>query len=216
MNEQPSVVIGRLTSARRGLTWDLTDADALWLGRAIVGESTRDAQAVASTMLRRLAFVSDQRGRAQWPSLTALLVGSETSPGYSQPVAVQWRERGEPARIARRARIRSLTWAEIPPHVRETVLAMLTGQRAFNVPGAVHFAVPSLVQTFLANNPGSVRVPYAGGNYFVATAASRSYPEPRVTPTAEGLALVQGRASTPLLPPLALGALAALTLLVLL
>lgn len=191
-----------------GLAWDLTDEDALWMARSIVGESVRDASAVASTMLRRLAYVSDRQGRRVWGSLTELLIGTDSTRGYSQPVSIYWRERGTAAQQARRASIRSLGWEEIPASVRATVTRLFTGA-PLAVPGAIHFADTRLSAEFIQENPGS-SVVWRGANVFIAMAGSRAYRDPARTPTPAGLALANGqRVPSLVLFPIVLSALAA-------
>jgi hypothetical protein len=193
-------VLGVLRSVG-GLEWDLTEDDALWLARAIVGESIADAAAVASTMLRRLAYVSDRQNPPArlWPSLAFLLRGDEERRGYSQPVSVYWSTRGSASAQARRARISSMSWDEIPPSVRDVVLGMLTGRMPLVVPGAVHFAAPAEAARFLENTPGSARVG-GGRNWFLSMPGSRRY-EPQIIgggpPLAQPRAAPGGRRGAP-------------------
>lgn len=165
-----------------GLDLELTPNDALWMARAIMGEGPRDADLVTATMLRRWAFVRDQRA-ASWPSLTAMVVGTESNPrGYSQPVSVYWRTRGPEARQRRRARIRSLTWEQCDEDVRRTVLEMFTGARELVAPGAVHFADGAVTGRRLREEPGRWFVVARRRNTFLAVPGSRSYADPAFTP----------------------------------
>lgn len=198
--------IGTLTT-QEGRTLELTDHDALWLSRAIVGESARDAWEVASCMLRRWAFVTDRSSRPPWPTLTDLVVGrfahesfagelqdrtgTVDVSGYSQPVSVQWRDRGDELSIRRRTVLRAKRWDEIPAAVRDAVLQLFNGA-PLRVPGAVEFADGATSAAFMARNPGSRRVGAGTANTFISTPASRSYGDPTI---------VGSGASPPLPPP---------------
>lgn len=172
-------ILGTLVSDG-GLRLALTRDDATWMARACVGESVRDAAEVTSTLLRRWAFVNDQRtGRGEstvWPTLTDLIRA------YSQPVNPRWAERGTAARQARRARISSMAWSDVPATVRTTVLELLGGRRRLALPGAVHFADRRVSASFLARYPAATRVRASTDNVFIALPASRSYPEPVILP----------------------------------
>lgn len=192
--------IGRLTTPG-GLSLELTSDDALWLARAAVGEGRRDAADIVSTMLRRWSVVSDANRRPMWPSLTALVVGTEENPrGYSQPVSVYWRTRGDTSAQARRLRIRSLGWDEIPDDVRSAVLAVLVGQRGLSMPSAIHFADARVSSARLREGP-NWRLVGRGSNWFLSTAASRRAADPVVSPLASLPALEAGARVPFSLPP---------------
>ena len=208
----------------------LTSTDALWMARAVSGEGggEADAQAITSTMLRRLALLWDS-GNRHFHSLADLVVGRFQGPtpydgdsgvvalrGYSQPVAVQWRsERG--AHAAHRREIRTLSWDAIEPWRRQAVLRLMTGRAAFTAPAAVHFAAPSLVESRLRENSDWQGVSVPGAvNAFASTGASRGAGEPHVigadqAPTLveevrDALARVGGQARHSPAPALLIGA----------
>ncbi len=187
--------LGRLEGARVRLV--LTTDDALWCARMVVGEAGEDAAAsdeaaaLVSTMLRRYAVINDARlarGASElWGSLAVLLTGTESTRGYSQPVSVYWSTRGDDARLARRARIRSLEWSAVPLSIRQTVLDVLSGTRPLIAAPAVHFAAAAVVRAQLGAD--AVRVPVRGAsNWFTSGAESRKAPEPVVRPLGSPLA----------------------------
>ena len=177
-----------------GARLPLTSEDALWLARACVGEGggEADTHAVASTMLRRWVMLRETSTSSPFGSLTDLVVGRYAGPdphegqgrevalrGYSQPVAVQWRARGE--HTERRRRVRTLSWAEIEPQRRAAVLRILTGREALSAWPAVHFAARGLVERRLPEHPGWRVVDVPGArNVFVSTSRSRLYRDPVV------------------------------------
>lgn len=179
-----------------GLQLDLTDHDALWLARAVMGEGVSDVRDIVSTMLRRWSWVSDQSGRPVWATLTELVVGryeseavagevlgesgSVAKRGYSQPVSVQWRNRGTDADKARRLRHRTRVWSQIPNAVRSAVYRTLSGELPLTSPGAVHFADSRVSAARLRSNP-IWRVVHRGRNWFLSVGASRRH-EPTITP----------------------------------
>ncbi|MCA9607149.1 MAG: SGNH/GDSL hydrolase family protein [Myxococcales bacterium] len=192
--ERLAAPIGRLgwIWTGRGQRLPLSSVDAVWLARAVVGEGgpSADAYAVASTMVRRWAFLHDADPSLPFRSLTDLVVGRFAGPepyegegrevevrGYSQPVAVQWRNGAH----ERRRQIRELPWDSIEPWRREAVLRILTGNAPLTAPAAVHFAAPDVVARELARNEGWQRVPVPGArNAFVSTRVSRAAREPVV------------------------------------
>lgn len=181
-----------LTSGGQRL--DVTSEDALWLGRACVGEGggEADAYAVTSTMLRRWALLRDASASSPFRTLTDLVVGrfAGANPyegegrevelrGYSQPVAVQWR--GSGARADRRRRMRTMAWGEIETWRRTAVLRVLTGRTALAAWPAVHFAARSLVERRLGEHPDWRIVDVPGArNVYVSVGRSRRSRDPLV------------------------------------
>ena len=97
--------------------------------------------------------------------------------GYSQPVAVQWRDPS----VERRRRVRELPWESIEPWRRTAVLRVLTGRAPLLAPAAVHSAAPEVVAERLERRDGWRRMPVEGArNAFVSTVASRRHGEPIV------------------------------------
>jgi hypothetical protein len=193
-----SIALDRIGHARteRGHRPPLSSVDAVWLARAIVGEGgiEADALAIASTMVRRWALLRDADASSPFRTLTDLIVGrfAGADPydgdgrevvlrGYSQPVAVQWRQPSDAAADARRRRIRELPWDAIEPWRRSAVLQVLTGRVPLAARPAVHFAAPDIVAAGLARHDDWRRVIVEGAqNAFVSTAAARRAAEPAV------------------------------------
>ena len=186
--------IGYVRTERHRLP--LSSIDAVWLARAIVGEggAEADAFAIASTMVRRWALLRDADASSPFRTLSDLVVGrfAGADPydgdgrevvlrGYSQPVAVQWRNSSDAVADARRRRIRELPWDAIEPWRRSAVLQVLTGRLALAARPAVHFAAPDIVAAGLAQHDDWRRVIVEGSqNEFVSTASSRRAAEPAV------------------------------------
>lgn len=168
----------------------MSDTDALWLGRALVGEEGASAsheayRAVASCLCRRWIQVQQPRARSGgallWPTFTHLIRA------YCQPVNPAWEARGTAAQIERRALIRSMRWDELPPAAQRVALGMCSGELSLTAPAAVHFADGPTSAHFMANNPGSAVVSSAAKNVLISTAASRRDPEVTTRPAASCL-----------------------------
>lgn len=164
--------------------YQLTDLDVLWACRMCVGERGDEALEVLQTMAQR--FV----GVGAWASLAALFLA------YSQPINPRHRREANPARegqpyyethrLDRRAFLASasledLRTARSEPMGRQGVelaLAWCRGAAASAlVPGAVHFAIKSLVvNDHLGGNPSSPLAVYKAGNWFAAKPWSRNWP----------------------------------------
>ena len=179
----------------------LTDRDVLWAGRMVQGETNAragradDALAVLWTMTQLFspAGQRDKYGRQRFGDFTSLLRA------YSQPINPLWlgdgmfcrpggRAAGTEAcaadRLARRARLQQTPWNELDVELRQVVLDWAAGRTENPVPGAVEFAAESVAASFLARNPGAVRVARIH-NTFVATGGSRGWsvlPVIRVVP----------------------------------
>lgn len=187
-----SLSLGRIGHVQtgRGQRLPLTSLDAVWVARAVVGEGGTevDARAIASTMVRRWALLRDSDPDSPFRSLADLVVGRFAGDdpyegegrevvlrGYSQPVAVQWRD----PEVERRRRVRELPWESIEPWRRTAVLRVLTGRAPLSAPDAVHFAAPEVVAEGLRRHADWQRVSVGGArNAFVSTAASRAVSEP--------------------------------------
>lgn len=166
-------IIGRVVAPSSAFNRTVTEEDALWLGRALVGEEGERASraahhAVASTLIRRWAFASRSYPRS-FPTLTAMVRA------YSQPVNPIWENRGDADAIARRARIRSLAWSQLPETVRGVVVALLTGAESLSARGAVHFADGPTSANFQRNNPSATVVPSAAANVLLAMPGSAAF-----------------------------------------
>lgn len=141
-----SVSEGVLTGPQ-GLSYRLTSDDLLWLCRAIVGEagdapSRQSAAAVAWALAQNFALIPSSMGGTPRFSTFAGLVRA-----YCQPVNPSWAVAGDgkclevpeactPAHIARRARIRSLSWDQLGA-VRGYVQDFAAGRLENPVPGMV-------------------------------------------------------------------------------
>lgn len=219
-----SLPLGRIGYVRtgRGLLLPLTSLDAVWLARALVGEggTEADAFAIASTMVRRWALLRDADAASPFRTLTDLVVGRFVGSdpydgegrevqvrGYSQPVAVQWRDPS----VARRRHVRELPWEAIDTWRRGAVLRVLTGGVPLVAPTAVHFAAPDVVAAGLARHADWRRVPVAGArNAFVSVAASRHSVEPVVIGTGGRAVAPIGGSSSDAVPLLGVGVALAL------
>lgn len=187
------MILGVLKVPSAGIKLELTDTDALWAARMIVGEesspyttpagktATVPATAwIVSTMLRRWAVVNAKRSPDDqlWPTFTDLLRA------YSQPISPKWENRGDEEHIKRRRAVRELTWDEIDPSIRDTVTAILSGKRALEgrFSGANHFAARSLVESKLEAGSLEKIIPSPAKNTIAADAVGVNGPEPVITP----------------------------------
>ena len=168
-----------------GSEYAFTEEDALWSARMCVGEgetSLAGARIALACMVRRFAVIGMTNSRITgarstwlWPTLTRLLIGTAGGTnGYSQPIAYQWRSRGTPAQIERRARIRSLSWDEIPTAAKSATKSIL-GSGALPGGPAVHFADLRTTNASLAQNPTWQVVDSPASNLMVSTSGSRAY-----------------------------------------
>lgn len=159
------------------LNYQITDTDALWAARMIIGEGHDDTLEVLETMMNRFGFLYGTAG--QRDTFTKLLQD------YSQPINPRWlaggvfcrpggkgrgRDACAPHRLNRRVRMQSASLDDLRgmgSRERAAVdLAMrwLKGEVQSNkVIGAVHFAAPSVVR----GTPENMIV-HKGGNWFHA------------------------------------------------
>jgi len=131
----------------QGLRYTITSTDKLWLGRALIGEagespSRRHSAAIIWALTQNFALIpSSQGGIPRFQTFTGLVRT------YCQPVNPSWAVPGEgkclqiptactPERIARRARIRSLSWASLGS-VHGVIDAFVAGSLENPVPGLV-------------------------------------------------------------------------------
>lgn len=203
-------VLGYLKVPGAGLKLELTDTDALWAARMIVGEESSPytepagktatvagGSWIVSTMLRRWATTNERRKRLGsallWPTFTDLLRA------YSQPISPKWENRGDEAHIKRRKATRELQWDEIDPSIRSTVTALFSGKRPLDGrgSGANHFAAAYLVQEKLAKGSLVKIVPSPAKNTIAADGIGTGGTEPVVTPAK--------RSTTPILLLVLLG-----------
>ncbi|MCA9604912.1 MAG: hypothetical protein KC619_04935 [Myxococcales bacterium] len=171
--------------------YPLTDRDVLWAGRMVQGETNAragradDALAVLWTMTQLFSPAGQEGkyGRQRFGDFTSLIRA------YSQPINPLWlgdgmfcrpggRAAGTEAcaadRLARRARLQQTPWRELDAELRQVVLDWAAGRTNNPVPGAVEFAAESVAASFLARNPGAVRVARIH-NTFVATEGSQGW-----------------------------------------
>jgi hypothetical protein len=151
-----------------GASIPITDADALWLGRAITGEVSprrdqRARAAVAWALAQNLMLV----GRRSASSPPRYGDFTRMVRKYCQPVNPDWASLDAPGcrrsprncgrrQIERRAVYRNLTWEELTPDVRQVVEQFRAGTLANPVPG--------LVDWHASSYDGSVE--RIGGNHF--------------------------------------------------
>jgi hypothetical protein len=132
-----------------GASMPITNADALWLGRAITGEvsprRTQQARAAVAWALAQNLMLVGRRSTSSAPrysNFTAMVRA------YCQPVNERWAtldspgcrqspRNCQPYHLERRAIYRNLTWGELTPDVRQVVEQFRAGTLANPVPGAV-------------------------------------------------------------------------------
>lgn len=149
--------LGKIKS-KEGFEYQLTRDDLLWAGRMLFGESSSNIgrKAVLWCMAQRLAWAGNRR-RGAFKKLVK---------DYSQPINPKWRnevvEAGEeslvghfchptrgtkrnegrcgPDRLARRMRVSTKQWDELPGSLQLVIKNWSEGHLANPVPGAVDFA----------------------------------------------------------------------------
>jgi hypothetical protein len=182
--------------AKDGTRYTLSDNDVLWAARMTAFEGG-DPVPVLWTMTQR--FV---QGGARGTFADFIR-------RYAQPINPKWSRGGAcccgpgecPAgrdfcgedpcsetRLARRQRAQTITWAEMeredPEAVRAT-RAWATAQLSNPVPGAVHFAAPTLAASKLARNP-DLKLVAKAGNWFLGTTTSLAKPRDYVKMAFDG------------------------------
>lgn len=180
--------------AKDGWSYEITDEDLLWLGRAAEGEGTREAPHTIWTWMQRYAGgVANLTDFRSYPSLTALVRA------HSQPVNPKWARDGEFCRpggryaggprcaenlLQRRERMSSLPYAQLSLSVRDTILALKTASLPNPVPGAVDFADKPVSENFVARASSraiGAQVSYKphgdDGNWFITTTRTRAWPD---------------------------------------
>lgn len=144
MGQRVYVRSGRLYGPSRSVP--ITDADLLWLARALVGETGGEdetaAAAVAWAIAQNCMLVSRP---APFATLTAAVraYSIPTSTDYLDPTSAKCQRNPTactPARIARRREIQAMGWTEIPAATKNVVGRFLRGTLPNPVPGAVDFA----------------------------------------------------------------------------
>jgi len=150
-----------------GFRYHLTNDDLLWLARAVWGEAGEQPEggaAVVWSMAQYHALVLAPNGRRpKFQSLTALLRA------YCQPINSRWAspsssgcqehpDRCTERHLARRNRITSASWEQIPASVRRLVTQFTQGTLENPVPGMTDWAATdwsSRSQTRLINISGN-------------------------------------------------------------
>jgi hypothetical protein len=122
-----------------GVSVPLTEEDRLWTGRMIVGETggnNREAAAAVTWAIAQnlMLIVGTGNARPRFSSFTNVLRA------YAQPINPRWEDRGTEAQIARRARIRSLSWSALPEATQQAVDDFFAGRLENPVPDMVDFA----------------------------------------------------------------------------
>lgn len=173
-------ILGTLRGS--GVELQLTEHDALWAGRMLYGEEGAAAsyeahRVLLGVLLRRyVAFTAPRvaSGRAPlWATFEDMLRA------WSQPL----QELGvRQEATARRIRVQSITWAELPLVIRNAVLDTFTGR----VPlwgagtGAVDAAAPHFDQGPPGYPAGWRLIPSPAASWVWSTPAGRAIAEPRV------------------------------------
>lgn len=140
----------------------ITETDALWLGRALMGEGGErdrvERLALAATMLRGWmisgtpTFAAWLRGFSQ-PINPRWLRGGDLATAHAAALARGERQGQEgatsAAAYARRERFQSMPWAAMPAALRADVLGVLNGTLSVKriAPDACNFGGPSLYRT---------------------------------------------------------------------
>ena len=182
--------------AKDGTRYTLPDSDVLWAARMTAFEGG-DSAPVLWTMTQRFvqggargAFADFIRRYAQpinprWSRGGACCCGSGECPAGRDFCGT---DACSESRLQRRERAQTITWAELerekPAAVRATS-AWATAQLPNPVPGAVHFAAPSVAAGKLARNPDMHLVTKAG-NWFLGTTTSLAKPRDHVTMAFDG------------------------------
>jgi hypothetical protein len=151
-----------------GAEMPITDADALWLGRAITGEvsprRTQQARAAVAWALAQNLMLVGRRSASSPPRYGDF---TRMVRKYCQPVNPDWASLDAPGcrrsprncgriQLERRAVYRNLTWGELTPDVRQVVEQF----RAGTLPNPV----PGLVDWHASSYDGSME--QIGGNHF--------------------------------------------------
>lgn len=187
-----------------GAVAHVTDEDALWLARMVVGEAgaragnSAESKALVSTIVRRWWQLEVRHGRPR--TLT------QFARAFSTPI------QPTPPRPERHLPLQAQSWLELPEDIRECVSSILTGRAPLTLPGSVNWGSPILytrhgldtasAATRAATAPAAIvsretargvrepryeAVPGASprGNVFHSTSWSRGAAEPRITATAQ-------------------------------
>lgn len=147
-----------LPSGDYGRGYSLMADDIEWLAKAFWGEcqSGDETQcgAVAWTMIRRWLL---------WPGEPSKwMTFAEFMRAFSEPLQPRKLDQGSPEVRARRAKIQTAEWAEIPINARKHANAFAVGRLPDPVPWAVDFASASWMDSRGASYQGKV-----GDNGFV-------------------------------------------------
>jgi len=186
-----------------GFRYTFDGRDAMWLARALAGESTVQAAGLDGTgvfwaMVNRMAI---QAGRPlarrgfdalPWPWRFADLLRA-----YCQPINPYWADRGDRWQIERRRRIASMTPDEAGTELVNFVWKLTTGRgpSSGRFTGIVDFGAPSCSECYSYHGPHEFCVL----NCFWKIDGTRGWPEGTVRIAQPG---------TPVLLPLAFGAAA--------
>lgn len=169
--------LGQIRSSA-GYVYQLVPEDLLWLARAVQFEGGSDHAATvwtyAQMAVRRNTSSLKSLIRAHSQTVNPLWDEATDSKCITHP------EHCTDAQLARRARARSIPWAEISPEVRSLVVDWAQARVANPVPRATDFANARVSQSFISRHPGTEIVKKAG-NWYLATPDVVDWPRNFVT-----------------------------------
>lgn len=174
-----------------GVRYRITREDLLWLARMVEYEGgLQEAPALLWTLAQRFVWID----RSRFRTLSAL------AQSFSQPINPIWRRDGEKcrpggefhgqpecteARLDRRDRAAKRSWRALPQEIAEITAKWAMGQVTNPVPTATNWAAGRPVQgrdtaqaaIYLERHPGAERVLSYGGNWFIAEANTKNWPD---------------------------------------
>lgn len=183
-------ILGRVRGPK-GFNRPVTDKDALWAARALIGEAgrnawqTKEGYAILWTMLNRWVLTSDVLPRMSYGDLLQR---------YCQPINPAWLHGGahdpDPTKetdVERRRLVRrSLGWHQLPPQLRKVVYDVLTGRvPAGPYAGLVHFAAPDVRPASGVIGPVELPGVPTDSNVFFKVPATKDWTSETVTVRSE-------------------------------
>jgi len=194
-----------------GLRYTITDHDVLTAARAAYGEGVHEAPKTLWTWTQRFVMPGYSR---RFRTLASLIEA------HSQPINPRWRETGEfcraggryegteycsSAKLARRRRLATIGWSELPASLRKDVIHWAQAKLPNPVPRAVDFAASTLRQ-----QSSDTLLYRSGGHHYYAEPDSLRWAPDQVTIHHEGRVAGPGDAAAAVGVVLFLGAAAAL------
>jgi len=164
---------------KKGRTYQLTQEDLLWLGRAAQFEGGDNPSATLWAYAQRWALLN-------WRGSLASLVRAHSQPlnprwaSLDAPGCVEHPTRCKPAALARRRRARTTSFADLRQSIRGLVLKWASAEVPNPVPRAVDFADRVVSQHCLDTGRCS-RVVLDARSVYLTTTASDAWPADYVT-----------------------------------